>query len=118
MKRYEIICEGVCERHDDLDEHGDWVKADEALARIAELERERDEHEAERTRLVMLRAVDEKRIAELKGLLRDLVEEIDDRESFRAPLHRSNCPECEEYPDELVIVCPYHAAKAALGGEK
>lgn len=52
-------------------------------------------------------------IARLRGLLLALVAEIDEP-SFRAPLYRPDCPQCEENPVPPEIVCPYHAAKAAL----
>ncbi len=31
-------------------------------------------------------------------------------------LYRTNCPECDEDPEESIGLCPYHAAKALLGG--
>lgn len=60
-------------------------------------------------------------IERFRGLLRALVDDIAEIQScglnshaFGFAMHRENCPQCEEHPDELVIVCPYHAAKAAL----
>lgn len=87
MKRYDIaICE--CPLGPHLEQHeydeGAHCDADEALAeiakrdaRIAELEAERDEHAAERTRLAMLRGVDQAKIAKLKARVAELEHGLD-----------------------------------------
>lgn len=55
--------------------------------------------------------------------LRDLVEDIDEATRYAPAVpvavafKRTNCPKCEEHPEELVIMCPRHKAEAALAGE-
>lgn len=105
------------ERHEAIEEERDRRKFNpfDPRVEIEHLTAERDGHAAERTRLAMLRVADQSEIAKLRGLLRALVEEIvDDGDSFRAPLCRSSCPECDEHSDQHAALCPYHAAKAAL----
>lgn len=58
----------------------------------------------------------------LETALRELVEDIDDTKRNAGELtvavafHRTNCPKCDEDPEESIGLCPYHAAKALLGG--
>lgn len=56
------------------------------------------------------------RIAELESALRELVDDIGEQlaPSEIAYLQRANCPECEEQPEEVVLLCPLHKAQAVL----
>lgn len=94
MKRYDIETKPYHEGASmQVDDYGDWCDAAEALHEIVKRDAE---------------------ITKLRGLLRALVDEIESDSASVFYVGRSDCPQCEGYSDEVGIVCPYHAAKAAL----
>lgn len=137
MKRYNIELCGIGYVQAYAREEGEHCSAEEAIAEIAKRDAEIEafhariaELEAERDRLTKrvqtISASVEHHVAaaiasessKWSTALRALVEDIGTGMTVAALLSRSNCPECEEYPDELVTLCPYHKAKALLDGEQ
>lgn len=98
----------------------DWQAHREALAeiaardaRIAELERDAYENLID---MMAKLEVAKARIAELEAALRELVDDIGEQLApvEIAYLQRTYCPECEDEPDEVILLCPLHKAQALL----
>lgn len=83
-------------------------------ARIAELEA----REGKRERLIaaLVRAVEHSTANAVMQAAYDLAEYEGEKGELTVAVafHRTNCPECDEDPEESIGLCPYHKAEALL----